>query len=116
MVFDVEKMKNRIERIKSVAKMNKELELWIKETEKKGELTKIIEKANEKKIEPMGKCEICGKRDAKFVCIKCHRKVCSSCYFSILGLCKKCISKEVVEKWKQDHPNWKNVLDVEWID
>jgi molybdopterin/thiamine biosynthesis adenylyltransferase len=62
------------------------------------------------------KCEICRKRRAKFVCIKCNRRACSLCYFSILGLCRKCISPEVVEKWKSESTDWKKILNIEWID
>jgi len=63
-----------------------------------------------------GKCEICKINDAKFVCMRCNRKVCSSCYFNILGLCKKCVARDVVEKWKGERKNWEKVLGVEWID
>ncbi len=62
------------------------------------------------------KCEICGINDAKFVCMKCKKKVCSSCYFNILGLCRNCVSKDVAEAWKGKKKNLKDVLGIEWID
>ncbi|HHH79349.1 MAG TPA: hypothetical protein ENL13_00415 [Thermoplasmatales archaeon] len=111
---DEDRVEQQINRVKSISKMNRELELWIKETEEK-KLKKAI-KESKKAEEITGKCEICKERDAKFVCIKCHRKVCASCYFSILGLCTECVSKEVVEKWKQENPDWEKKLGIEWID
>lgn len=62
------------------------------------------------------RCEICKKNDAKFVCIKCGKNVCSSCYFTIVGLCKNCVSRDIAEKWKGEKKNLKDLLDIEWID
>jgi len=62
------------------------------------------------------KCEICRINDAKFVCMRCKKKVCSSCYFNILGLCRNCVSKSVAEAWKGEKKNLKDILDIEWID
>ncbi|HEC81249.1 MAG TPA: hypothetical protein ENI42_02320 [Thermoplasmatales archaeon] len=111
---DEKKVEQQINRVKSISKMNKELELWIKEMEEK-KLKKMI-KETKKMEKPTGKCEICESNEAKFICIKCHRKVCASCYFSILGLCTKCVSKDVVEKWKQENPDWEKKLGIKWID
>ncbi len=110
-------IEKQIARVKSISNMNRDLKLWIEEMEKNGKLKDaIVQSKRKEKQEPMGKCEICGKRDAKFVCIKCGKKVCSSCYFSILGLCKECVSKEIVEKWKNKNPDWENILGIKWID
>lgn len=105
----------QIKRVKSLASMNKELELWIKEMEEKKKLKETV-KESKKRWKPKGKCEICKARDAKFVCIKCNRVVCTSCYFNIVGLCQKCISKDVVEQWKQKNPDWEDIIGIEWID
>ena len=107
----------RVKAIKEIASMNEELLRWIEETERKGVLPEKIREASEKSREkPLGKCQVCGKRDAKAVCIKCGRKVCLSCYFNLVGLCEKCLSKSTVEKWKSSRPDWEKVLGVEWVD
>jgi len=36
------------------------------------------------------KCDICGTKEAKYVCISCKRNVCASCYRPMLGLCTEC--------------------------
>jgi len=64
----------------------------------------------------MAVCEVCKRNQAKFVCMKCKRKVCSSCYFNILGLCRKCISRDVAERWKGERKDWERVLGIEWVD
>lgn len=109
--------KKKEKAIRQLAAMNKDLEEWVKETDKKDGLPKEIErKTTEKKDAPQGRCEICDAKDAKEVCIKCGKAVCSSCYFSLVGLCEKCVSKETVEKWKNKHRDWEKVLGVDWID
>jgi hypothetical protein len=104
--------------IKDLASINKDLEEWIKETERvEGGLAKKIEKSfGKKKKTPKGKCEICEAKEAKFFCVKCSRAVCSSCYFNIIGLCTKCVSRDAVEKWKKMKPDWEKELGIEWID
>ncbi|MCD6108149.1 MAG: hypothetical protein J7J89_01535 [Thermoplasmata archaeon] len=104
--------------IKDLASMNKDLEEWIRETEKaEGDLAKKLERDFEKREKtPRGKCEICDAKEAKFICVKCGRAVCPSCYFNIVGLCTKCVSRDVVEKWKKSKRNWEKELGIEWID
>jgi hypothetical protein len=93
--------------------MNKELLEWIKEAK---------EQPNKKqdqdaiKKEPVGTCEICGKNESKFVCLKCERSVCPSCYFKIIGICKSCTNKEIMEKWEGKQPDWGEILGVQWVD
>ncbi|MCD6512328.1 MAG: zinc finger HIT domain-containing protein [Thermoplasmata archaeon] len=43
-------------------------------------------------------CEICGIREAKYRCIRCGRKVCSSDYWTMLGICKLCLPEEEMKK------------------
>ncbi len=93
--------------------MNKELREWINESKGKVESTKKSKK--KQKITPTGKCEICGEKASKVVCIKCGRSVCKSCYFKIIGVCKKCIPKEIAGKWDGSDPDWENKLGVEWV-
>ena len=96
--------------------MNEELRKWLKET--KEEIKKIteVEKISKDEKEPEGICQICSKNKAKSVCLKCGRSICPSCYFNILGICKKCIPEEYVEKWEERTPDWEKVLGVEWVD
>jgi hypothetical protein len=94
--------------------MNEELLEWIKET--KTNLNINEEKTNDNTIQkPQGKCEICGEKTAKEICVKCKKSVCISCYFQLIGVCKKCVPKETAEKWKNEHPDWEKVLGVKWV-
>jgi hypothetical protein len=97
--------------------MNKELQEWLKETKKEINDIKEINKTSkidEKK--PSGFCKLCGNNIAKFNCLKCGKSVCPSCYFNILGICKKCVPEEYVEKWEAKKPDWEKILGVEWLD
>ena len=94
--------------------MNEELKQWLSESDQK-ELSKEIKKHQNKK-KPKGMCQICGTTSAKVVCIKCGKSVCHSCYFDLVGLCEKCLSKETVDDWKRKKPEWKKVLGVDWVD
>lgn len=93
--------------------MNKDLEEWMKETKQTLKISHDHSIKNNKK--PKGKCSICNDKQAKFICLKCGQFVCSSCYYNIIGICKKCIPKEITEKWDGKHLNWKKEKDVEWI-
>lgn len=95
--------------------MNKELKKWIQKTKKNKE--KLEEKKESKRKEfSSGKCEICGNKTAKHVCLKCGRSVCPSCYFKIVGVCKKCVPDEIAAKWEGKQPDWEDILGVEWVD
>lgn len=98
---------------KSKVQMNKELQEWIEESKKKIQID-VKKKAQLKK--PSGKCQICGEKKAESVCLKCERSVCSSCYFKLIGVCKKCVPSDIAEKWEGKHPDWEKVLGVEWVD
>jgi hypothetical protein len=102
---------------KSETSMNKELQEWINEA--KDDVKKLIEKEennNATDSKPKGICKICGKNQAKFVCLKCQGPVCPSCYFNIIGVCKTCVPREYVEKWEKKNPNWRKILEIEWVD
>lgn len=97
--------------------MNKELQDWIREA--KNDVSKLIDKDKSKNVsdnKPKGLCKICGKNQAKFVCLKCHESVCPSCYFNIIGVCKLCVPREYVEKWEKKNPDWQKILEIEWVD
>jgi hypothetical protein len=95
-------------------KMNRALQQWVS-TEDQADITKTVHtKLKDKR--PKGKCEICRVHPAKSVCIKCGSSVCSSCYFSMVGLCQNCLSKETIEKWKNKKTDWKKILEVDWVD
>ncbi|MEF8848840.1 MAG: hypothetical protein V5A68_06875 [Candidatus Thermoplasmatota archaeon] len=98
---------------KSTDSMNEELKKWLKENPKT-DLKKDIKKHQEKK--PWGKCQICGEKKAKHVCIKCGKSVCKTCYFKIIGVCKECVPKETAAKWEGKQPDWEQILGVEWVD
>jgi hypothetical protein len=94
--------------------MNEELKQWLSEEDQK-DISKTIQKHIKNK-KPKGMCQICGANTAKAVCIKCGRSICNSCYFNLIALCEKCLSKETVEEWKQTKTDWKKVLGVDWVD
>lgn len=94
--------------------MNEDLKQWLTEKDKEN-LSKTI-KTHKKIKTPRGVCQVCGTNTASEVCIKCGRSVCSSCYFNLVGLCEKCLTKETVEKWKNKRPDWEKVLGVDWVD
>jgi hypothetical protein len=94
--------------------MNEDLKQWIS-AEEQADISKTIH-AKLKDRKPKGKCHICRVHPAKFVCIKCGNSVCSSCYFTMVGLCQDCLSKDTIEKWKNKKTDWKKILDVDWVD
>ncbi len=76
----------------------------------------LMEQNVSSRKKPTGLCSICGQHKAQIYCLKCGRPVCSSCSFAIIGICKKCVSKETVERWEGKIPNWEKVLGVEWVE
>jgi hypothetical protein len=94
------------------AVMNDELRKWINESKQKIKDSKV--KKVKSKI-PSGKCQICGENIAEAVCLKCDRSVCKSCYFKIIGVCKKCVPPEIAGKWDGSHPDWEKQLGVDWV-
>ncbi len=94
--------------------MNEELLKWINESKDEIKATKAKECKSDKK--PSGKCQVCGEKIAKVVCLKCGRSVCQSCHFKIIGVCKKCIPPEIAGKWDGSNPDWEKELGIEWID
>jgi hypothetical protein len=97
--------------------MNEELVRWIKESMHDIDVSKTSKTPSDKEEKkPVGKCHVCGEKDAKFTCIKCDNPVCTDCYFHLVSLCKKCLSQTIAEKWKGKKPDWEKTLGVEWID
>ena len=82
--------------------MNDELKQWIKEFNKKVEFLEKDKYNNCKNIS--GKCQICGENTAEHICIICEKFVCKSCYFKIIGICKKCIPSNISNKWNGSSP------------
>jgi len=68
----------------------------------KGVIVTIEKESKEEEID--GMCEICGIREAKHVCIKCGRKVCSADFWTMLGICKLCLPEAEMKKWRKEHP------------
>jgi len=93
--------------------MNEELRKWLQDSKDELKISKE-EKAKSKK--PSGKCQVCGQKNATASCLKCGRSVCKSCYFKIIGICKKCIPKEIASRWDGSNPDWEKQLGVEWVD
>lgn len=87
--FIKEKIKKR-----KLEEMNKELIEWAKEHGIK------IEKEEKKEEKIEGICEICCIRDAKYKCIECGKIACSSCFWTMLGICKECVSEEQMKECK----------------
>lgn len=92
--------------------MNKELQDWIKETR---ELPQEQTDSSEEKKKPEGKCEICGEHPATKICLKCEKSVCLSCFFKIIGICKRCVPAEISAKWEGKTPDWEQILGVQWV-
>jgi len=93
--------------------MNEDLKEFIS-AEEQAAISKTVD-AKLKDKKPKGKCSICRVHPAKSVCIKCGSFVCSSCYFTMVGLCQNCLSKETIEKWKNKKTDWKKILGVDWV-
>ncbi|KYK34591.1 MAG: hypothetical protein AYK22_05110 [Thermoplasmatales archaeon SG8-52-3] len=98
---------------KNDSSMNEELKKWLQES--KEEIKTSRKKMKKAKI-PSGKCQICGEKNATSLCLKCNRSVCKSCYFKLIGICKKCVPKEIASKWDGSNPDWEKQLGVEWVD
>lgn len=98
--------------------MNDELQQWISESQKEGAVPLPLEKKINEPVKKnvTGKCQICGQKKAKFLCVNCGAPTCTSCYFHLVGLCKNCLEKHKGEKWKGRAPDWEKTLGVEWID
>lgn len=111
----IEKIKKSKNRLNGNSAMNEELVEWIKTSKKQIKEQHETDSNTfiEKKVK--GKCQICGKNKARFVCLKCEKSVCPSCYFNIIGVCKTCVPKDYVEIWEKKSPDWKEVLEVDWI-
>ncbi len=75
--------------------INEELKKWIEEHR-----DMEMAEPEEAEEEITGKCEICGARDAKYRCLRCGRVVCASCYWVMFGVCKECVSEDMVKKLK----------------
>jgi hypothetical protein len=99
---------------KEAVTMNDALTQWVSKEDQVKIATKIETTLRDNK--PTGKCHVCNTNDATAICIKCGSPTCTTCYFTILGLCQQCLSKETVEKWKNKKTDWKTILGVDWID
>jgi hypothetical protein len=93
--------------------MNEELKEWIQETHAK---VAQEQKDQSNDPEPTGFCALCSDNKAKYVCQRCKRNVCPSCYFQLVGLCKSCVEKETADKWQGKTPDWEKLLGVKWVD
>jgi hypothetical protein len=95
--------------------MNKELLDWLHQ--QRQDIQSLMQQSSEKtEQQPHDNCEICGEKKAKLVCLKCGRSVCTSCSFKILRICKKCVPKDIAERWDGTNPDWEKILGVEWVD
>lgn len=96
----------------NTSSMNEELKKWLEDSK---EEIKTSKKKNRKSKKPLGKCQVCGEKKATSICLKCNRSICKSCYFKLIGICKKCVPKEIADKWDGSNPNWEKELGVEWV-
>lgn len=99
---------------KNKSHMNKELQRWIKESKVKFDNKTASDVLKKKKAK--GMCQICGERSAEAICIKCGKNVCKSCYFKLISVCKKCVSKEIAGKWDGTKHDWEEKLGVDWVE
>lgn len=99
---------------KDIVRMNEDLKDWLS-AEEQNDISRTIQERL-KDVKPKEKCEVCRVHPAKSVCIKCGNSVCSSCYFTMVGLCQHCLSKKTIEKWKNKKTDWKTILEVDWVD
>ena len=88
----------------------------LSKTQDVNDIPQEVSQKKKQKKERLGKCQVCGQNKAKARCIKCGKPVCTSCYFHLIGVCKKCLSKHTGDKWKGHTPDWEKTLGVEWID
>jgi hypothetical protein len=98
----------------STVTMNEDLKQWVS-TEEQANISRTLD-AKLKDKKPKGKCSVCRVHQAKSVCIKCGNSVCTSCYFTMVGLCQDCLSKETIEKWKNKKTDWEKILNVDWVE
>ena len=93
--------------------INKDLQKWMNETKKniKNKKAKKVENSKD-----LGTCQVCGVKNAEYVCLKCNRSVCISCYFKIIGICKMCVPKDIASKWDGSSPDWEKKLGIEWVE
>ncbi len=92
----IEFIKERIKK-QRLEDINKELREWMEEHGIKLQ----EEKEEEEKIE--GKCEICEIRDAKYRCIRCGKIACMACFWTMLGICKECITEKQMKELKEHY-------------
>ena len=93
--------------------MNEELKKWLQETKK--DIKKVEKTPDFSKKKPKGMCQICGEKKSQSVCLKCGKSVCNSCYFKLIGVCKKCVPKDVGGKWDGSRPDWEKKLGLKWV-
>ncbi|UCH71752.1 MAG: hypothetical protein JSW62_04970 [Thermoplasmatales archaeon] len=93
--------------------MNEEFKKWVEEKKEEIKNSKHIKKTSRKK--PTGKCQICGEKISTYICLKCEKSICKSCYFKIIGVCKNCVPPEISKKWDGSRPDWEKELGVEWV-
>ena len=108
--------RSKLKDVKKSTLMNEELKEWLQETRQDSTFHKSVKKTSKNDRKAVGRCYVCGEKEAKEVCIRCGKSVCTACYFHLVGLCKKCLSKTTGEKWKGIKPDWEKTLGVEWID
>lgn len=92
-----------------IATVNEELRKWMEEHGIP--IEERAEEEEEEKEEIKGKCEICMARDAKYKCIKCGKLVCPSCYWIMFGVCRECISEDVMKKWRERGKDF----GIDWV-
>jgi hypothetical protein len=86
--------------------MNEKLKKWMDE---KG--IPINEREEEREKEVKGKCAICMAREAKYRCIKCGKYICPSCYWIMFGICRECISEDIIKKWREQGKDF----GIDWV-
>jgi hypothetical protein len=77
--------------------MNEELRAWMAEHG-------VEMDGTDESDEPVaGLCELCEIREAVIRCIECGKQVCRSCSWTMLGICKDCLTEEQFKEFKEHH-------------
>jgi len=93
--------------------MNEDLKKWLQET--KNDIKKVEKTQDFSNIEPKGMCQLCGEKKSRSICIKCGKSVCNSCYFKLIGVCKKCVPQDISGKWDGSRTDWEKKLGLKWV-
>jgi hypothetical protein len=77
---------------------------------------KLDDVLREAPAKPQGVCPVCKERAATRHCIQCGRDVCAQDHWTMLGLCKGCVTGKDMEAAREAGPTKRPDLDIKWIE